>query len=94
MSEEERLRRIREMEQDALTHDALRMQKCHHTKYDKQTDLEDKEMKRKSTDAKFLTDLRVGVYNNDNATMEDRLKRNRHYHQRTSDLDSQGFLTK
>eukprot|EP01041_Mallomonas_annulata_P008703 gene8703-17984_t len=97
ISEEEKLRRIKEMENDAKVHDELRLQqlRSHKTKQDQESKITSLEKEGgSSTDVKFLTDIRVGVYNSGETTMEDRLKRNRHYQQKGTDLDTSGFMKK
>lgn len=91
ISEEDRRRRLMEMERDAAMYDQQRSTKITREKrsYEKEVNSNSN-----SKDGTFLSDMRSGVYNNAETSMEDRLKRNRHYQQRSSDLDSQGFLKK
>lgn len=90
MTEEERLRRLKEMEDDARINEELRLKRIRSKISDGKTSQEISSQP--PVDARFIHDMRSDVYNTGNATMEDRLNRNRHYTQKGSDLDSQGFM--
>jgi hypothetical protein len=90
LSEEDRLKRMKEMEDDARIYNQIKSQNTRRSNNDRDEDYERSD--RKSGDAKFLNEMRKDVYNNNEISMEDRLQRNKHYHQRGNDLDSSGFL--
>lgn len=93
MSEEEKKKRIAEMERDALFSEAHRK---------KSTDIarqvlgdNSEAAKGSGPNAQFIKSMRSEVYNNQDldasSAMEDRMRRNRHYQQSSSDFDK-GFM--
>ena len=87
MSEEERAKRLREMEINAQIKDEIVL---HRQRPGSQPTDNDKV----SAGAEFIRDMRSVVYDTDSTSMEDRLSRNRQYSQRSSDMDSHGFMKK
>lgn len=95
LSEEERLRRLKEMEDDARINEELRLNRLRNKSgggRDGNKDISNAAGATGSLDAKFIHDMRSDIYNTGNTSMEDRLSRNRHYTQKGVDLDSQGFM--
>lgn len=87
LSEEEKRRRLEEMSMDAQKNDEMRFQR------QLQSRRHQNEEETSNRGAAFLSDMRSEVYNKHDGNMEERLSRNRHYHQRSDDLESTG-LTK
>lgn len=90
LTEEEKQKRLAEMEKDALISEERRRKS--------KTLPSDANSEEKVVDggpsAGFIKSMRSELYNNDldsSAAMEDRMKRNRHYQQSSSDFDK-GFL--
>jgi hypothetical protein len=83
LSQEEKLKRIQGMEEDAKRFEDKR-------KIRLQPPSTDKEAENKN--ASFMHGIRNQVYNSNETSMEERLKQNRHYTQRGQNLDSEGFM--
>jgi len=92
MDAAEREKRLKEMMQDAAVNDDIRATRHRRPATTSKTEDEPKEGGSKGG---FLQAMRTEVYNSESGggtTMEERLSRNRHYHQKGSDLDSHGFM--
>mmetsp|Transcript_27178 Transcript_27178/g.33936 ORF Transcript_27178/g.33936 Transcript_27178/m.33936 type:complete len:421 (-) Transcript_27178:215-1477(-) len=91
LSEEERQRRIREMEQDANTYEEVRKERSVRTRQkDEREKLRDEERYRRGrSDPDFLRSMHKKVYS-EGTSMEERMRRNKHYHQKGA--DSHKFL--
>lgn len=92
MTDEEKQRRLLEMQQDAADHEAHRRERTHH---DRVANAEEERQAASagSAGARFIRDMGHEVYSG-SMGMEERIQRNRHQHQRASDLSSEGFLTR
>ena len=86
MSEEEKARRLAEMQQNAAINDEVRMNR-HHRQSENRSD--NSENKRANPD--FLQKMRGDVYSNE-ISVEARLQQNRHYVQSSSAMERDGFL--
>jgi hypothetical protein len=94
LSEEEKARRLQEMQQDALASDALRMQRVTVPK-DGGANEDVSAAPRSEGDPNFITEMRSEVYVSANATsLQDRLQQNKHYAQKSTSLNSEGFTKK
>ena len=89
LSEEEKARRLREMQQDAELVDRTRAQRLGQRK-----DKDDNDRQwSKTTNASFLGDMRTEAYvQSYERGIKDRLDQNKHYSQRSIDLNSDGFM--
>ena len=87
LSEEEKLRRLNEMKNDATKNDTIRISRMLNSNSNKNDESNNK-------NAVFLKDMRNEVYNTADISMKDRLDQNKHYTQRKSDLESENFLKK
>lgn len=92
LTQEEKDRRLAQMEQDALISEARRKK----TIEIKKNPVEDREaVGSNSVSADFIKSMRSEVYNNQDldasSAMEERMRRNRHYQQSSSDFDK-GFM--
>jgi hypothetical protein len=90
LSEEEKAKRLREMQLDAEQHDERRNEIMVHNKAAKELDEKAKVSGEK--DASFLKEMGDMVYLSGNIDMEERIKRNRQNHQK--DLGSDSFMRK
>ena len=90
LSEEERLKRLSDMQQNAERYDSVRDVRIHDEKKMKQNEtVNDTNLKQSAT---FIKDMRDEVYIKSNDKIEDRLKQNRHYMQKETDIEKHGFL--
>lgn len=87
MSDEEKARRLAEMQRDAAVNDEIRMSRLHRPRDHRAEDAD----LAKSNPA-FLQKMRGAVYSSESMSVEDRLQQNRHYVQSTSAMDRDGFL--
>ena len=91
LTEEEKQRRIEEMERDALISEMKRKKVSEVVVGNGDPEL----AKGSGPNAEFIKSMRSEVYNNQDldssAAMEDRMRRNRHYQQSSSDFDK-GFM--
>lgn len=93
LSEDERLKRIKEMQQDAGLNDSIRQSRSSVASAVAAAGAKDEEYESAhQPSATFLKNMRHEVYNGSSGSIEDRLKQNRHYVQRGNDMESQGFL--
>ena len=92
LTEEERLRRLKAMESNAVIHDDSRMKRVQSSKLSggmrqSAADLGNREASKESG-ASFLRSMRSEVYNSSSISMEERLSQNKHYSQRGHDLEN------
>lgn len=90
LSETERMERLKAMSSDAVAYDQSRVQRH------KQTERSSSSSENTgAVDAKFLQEMRNEVYNSQKTSIEERLKQQRHYTQKSADMESTaGFLNK
>lgn len=90
ISEEEKARRLREMQEDAEKVDRNRAQRLGR-RSDKDDDGSNE--RKRSNNASFLGDMRTEAYvQSYERGIKDRLDQNKHYAQRSIDLNSDGFM--
>jgi len=95
LSEEEKQRRLQEMQQDASRTDEMRYKRVATEKVHAQEEAAaEEETNGSKSNASFLKEMRNAVYNTSEATMEERLQTNKHYTQKGTDLDAAGFMRK
>lgn len=82
MDEDEKRKRIEQMQSDAKTHDASLRKRIAEAEV-KQKDIDDNEAKnRANSDQKYFRDMREQAYMEENSSMSDRLKNQRHRRQK------------
>ncbi len=88
LSEEERLRRIQQMQQDAEVNDTSRMGRLQAYDHQQSTLVEDRSGK-----AEFIDSMRKDVYSGSatGGSIKDRLDQNKHYRQSTADMEQGGY---
>ena len=91
LSEGERLKRLSEMQKDAEMYDSVRDVRIHDEIKIKQNESVNDVTNLKQS-ATFIKDMRDEVYIKSNDKIEDRLKQNRHYMQKETDIEKHGFL--
>lgn len=95
LTDEERERRLREMEADALKHEQMRVSRLHKMAEkvgEGQPGADVAGNGSGSTDPKFLREMARTVYT-EGGDMAERIQRNRHYHQSKADMESgEGFI--
>lgn len=101
LTAEEKARKLAEMQQDASTHDQLRLQRQLEKRRgtgEREGNNDDKEVADSSTGTAskgaFLSSMRNAVYNSSSssASLGETMSRNKHYQQKGDDLDSHGFM--
>ena len=92
LSEEERLHRIRMMEEDAKVNEDLRLHRLRNAS--SRAAVEDKKNGApQQVGGQFVREIRSDVYGSSSqSTVADRIGRNIHYSQRGNDLESQAFM--
>ena len=88
LTDEERAERIRQMELDASDSSNRRLQRVHGS----QPSIAEEKSETTSVEAPFLSSMRTEVYITSETTIKDRLQQNKHYMQKSSDLDSLNFI--
>ena len=88
LTEEERAERIRQMECDASDSSNRRLQRVQGA----QTSNAEEKSEATAIEAPFLSSMRTEVYITSETTIKDRLQQNKHYMQKSSDLDSLSFI--
>jgi hypothetical protein len=87
LSEEEKMRRLSDMQRDAALNDAMRFGRHKSGGVDGS-----KSESTSKADPSFLQSMRNTVYVEATGSMEDRVKQNKYYMQKAADMDSEGFL--
>lgn len=97
LTEEEKKKRIAEMQQDAETNDQMRLQR----QLSKRTGSNVSKMQcdeasdSVTSKGAFLSKMRSAVYNgaaSETTSLSETMSRNKHYQQKGEDLDSHGFM--
>jgi hypothetical protein len=88
LTDEERAERIRQMECDASDSSNRRLQRVQGAL----TSNAEEKSEATAIEAPFLSSMRTEVYITSETTIKDRLQQNKHYMQKSSDLDSLSFI--
>lgn len=88
LTEEERLRRLNDMQSNADVHDDMRVSRLTAKSSASTTARENEASGAGDSAGNFLHSMRSEVYNTASISMEDRISQNKHYTQRGMDLDS------
>ena len=82
MTDEERGKRLREMQLDASEHEQYRTERMRREREEAAKDVDATHRASKDSDPRFLRDIERSVYVSGNLDMEDRVKMGRQNHQR------------